>query len=310
MQIDVHQHIWTEPLLDGLAARETLPFVRRSHGLTLLHSAGEQPYMIDVEAEAGERRAGLLSQDGVDVALVALSSAIGVEALPRTEAQPLLDAHLEGVAALPEGFAAWGPVALDEPDPDDVDRVVVTGCIGVALPAGALCGAGALARSASLLDRVAARGVPLFVHPGPAPGSVAPEAGLSEPLWWRPLTHYVAQMQAAWLTFVTLGRREHPGLTVLFAMLAGGAPLLSERLQARGGPAIDLRDPLVLYETSSFGPAAVETVARRVGAAQLVYGSDRPVAEPVLTGRETLLAANGARLLERVQPPVAEVLSL
>ena len=311
MQIDVHQHIWTEPLLDGLEARETLPFVRRSHGLTVLHSAGEQPYLIDVEAEPGERRARLLAQDGLDIALVALSSAIGVEALARADAQALIQAHLQGLATLPDGFAAWGPVALDDPDPDDVDRLLAAGCVGVVLPAGALCGASALARSAPLLHRVAARGAPLFVHPGPEPGGPPPpEASLNEPLWWRPLTYYVAQMQAAWLTFVTLGRREHPGLMVLFAMLAGGAPLLSERLQARGGPAIDLRDPLVLYDSSSFGPAAVETVARRVGAAQLVYGSDRPVAEPVATGRETLLAANGTRLLEHLQPQTAEALAL
>ena len=37
-------------------------------------------------------------------------------------------------------------------------------------------------------------------------------------------------------------------------------------------------------------------MARRVGADQLVYGSDRPVIEPVRTGRERLLAANGAQL--------------
>jgi 6-methylsalicylate decarboxylase len=310
MQIDVHQHIWTEPLLDSLAARATLPFVRHSHGLTVLHSAGEQPYVIDPDAELGERRADLLEHDGLDLALVALSSAIGVEALPRAQAQELIDAHLQGVATLPDGFAAWGPVALAEPDPDDVDRVLARGCVGVALPAAALCGAGALARSAVLLERVAARGVPLFVHPGPAPGDQLPEASLGEPLWWRPLTDYVAQMQAAWLTFATLGRREHPRLLVLFAMLAGGAPLLSERLTARGGPTVDLHDPLVFYDTSSFGPTAVETMARRVGTAQLLYGSDRPVAEPIPTGRETLLAANAAQLLPRVSPASERVLVL
>ncbi len=106
-------------------------------------------------------------------------------------------------------------------------------------------------------------------------------------------------MQAAWLTFATLGRREHPRLRVVFAMLAGGAPLLSERLAARGGPAVDLHDPLSFYDTSSYGPAAVEAMARRVGGEQLVYGSDRPVVEPTPTGREALLAENGAQLLER-----------
>jgi 6-methylsalicylate decarboxylase len=298
MQIDIHQHIWTEPLLDGLAARDTLPFVRRSHGLTVLHSAGEQPYLIDVEAEAPERRALLVDADGLDLALVALSSAIGVEALPRSQACELIEAHLEGSLALPAGFAAWGPVALDEPDPGDVDRLLAHGCIGVSLPAAALAGPDALIVVGALLERLAAQGAPLFVHPGPAPGSRPVETALSEPLWWRGLTDYVAQMQAAWLTFATLGRREHPYLRVVFAMLAGGAPLLSERLAARGGPEVDLRDPLVFYDTSSYGPAAVEMMARRVGAQQLIYGSDRPVVEPTPTGREALLAANGAQLLQ------------
>ena len=44
-------------------------------------------------------------------------------------------------------------------------------------------------------------------------------------------------MQAAWLTFATHGRRELPRLRVVYAMLAGGGPLLSERLATRGGPA-------------------------------------------------------------------------
>jgi hypothetical protein len=79
-------------------------------------------------------------------------------------------------------------------------------------------------------------------------------------------------------------------------MLAGGAPLMGERLVARGGPAPDLRDPRIFYDTSSFGPVAVEVMARLVGAAQLLYGSDRPVAEPVLTGRDALLKANAAAL--------------
>jgi hypothetical protein len=301
MHVDVHQHLWTEPLLDSLATRRTLPFVRRSHGLTVLHSAGEQPYLIDLEAESCGRRASLLDADGLDLALVALSSAIGVEALPRTEARELIEAHLEGALTLPDGFAAWGPVALDRVDPDDVDRLLARGCIGVSLPAAALAGPDALALIAPLLERVEARRAALFVHPGPAPGVRPAEATLSEPLWWRPLTDYVAQMNAAWLAFATLGRREHPRLRVLFAMLAGGAPLLSERLAARGGPTVDLRDPLVFYDTSSYGPTAVEAMARRVGAEQLVYGSDRPVVEPTPTGREALLAANGAALLERMR---------
>jgi hypothetical protein len=86
------------------------------------------------------------------------------------------------------------------------------------------------------------------VHPGPGrrTGTLAAgdEAPAHEPPWWQALTGYVSQMQAAWLAFATAGRARHPGLTVVFSMLAGGAPLLSERLQTRRGPLVDLNDPL------------------------------------------------------------------
>jgi 6-methylsalicylate decarboxylase len=236
--------------------------------------------------------------------VIAISSPIGIEALPRDEASELIAAHLDGVAALPAEFAAWGPVAIDSPDPDDVDRVLAQGCVGVSLPATALAGPEALDAVGPLLERIAERRVPLFVHPGGAPPLTRREATLSEPLWWRALTDYIEQMHAAWLTFAALGRREHADLQVVFAMLAGGAPLLIERLQTRGGPPIELRDPLVFYDTSSYGPSAVEAMVRRVGSDQLVYGSDRPVVEPLPTGREALLAANSARLVTAWSRPL------
>jgi hypothetical protein len=173
--------------------------------------------------------------------------------------------------------------------------------MGVSLPAGALGGYDALDAHGATLERIARSGAPLLIHPGRSVGQPACQLSLREPLWWRALTDYVAQMQAAWLSFVTLGRREHPELRVLFPMLAGGAPLLSERLSARGGPTIELRDPLTFYDCSSYGPSAVGAMAHRVGAAQLVYGSDRPVVEPADTGRDRALQENGARLLVPVE---------
>ncbi len=297
MLIDVHQHIWTAALLERLAARDEPPLVRRSEGLTVLHSTAEPPYVIDVDAEAPERRTRLVADDGIDLALVAMSSPIGIEALPRDDALELIDAHLKGVGELPREFAAWGPVALDGAGAADVDRTLTRGCVGITLPAGALAGPARLEQLQPLLGRAAERRAPVFVHPGRAPGQRPAPAEFGEPTWWRPLTDYVSQMQAAWLTFAALGRREHPDLKVVFAMLAGGAPLISERLSSRGGPELDLRDPNTYYETSSYGPAAVEMTARRVGTRQLVYGSDRPVVEPTPTGREHELQANAAELL-------------
>ena len=140
MNVDIHQHVWTTPLLDALAARQCLPFVRRTDGLTVLHCGGELPYVIDTAAESAARRADLLRTDGLDRAVVALSSPIGIEALRHDVATELISAHLDGVLALGEGFSAWGPLPIDAPDPALVDDVLGRGCVGVSLPACALAG--------------------------------------------------------------------------------------------------------------------------------------------------------------------------
>jgi hypothetical protein len=299
MRIDVHQHLWTEPFLDALEARTRLPFVRREGGLCMVHVAGEAPSAVDLESERPERRAALLAHDGVERALIAFSSPLGVEALPRAEARALIDAHLDGVEGLGEQFGAWGPLALDGLSCEDVDAVLGRGCVGVSMPAGALARPSSIGSLDPVLARLEQLGAPLFIHPGPGLGSGPEDWSLADPLWWPALTRYVAQMQAAWLVFGTLARRAHPRLRIVFAMLAGGAPLLSERLGARGGPNVDVRDPCTFYETSSYGPVAIEAMARRAGSQQLLYGSDRPVIEPLASGREALLHENAGWIAAR-----------
>lgn len=299
MKADLHRHLWTEPLLAALAQRRTPPRVVLEGDRALLYCVGEHPYAIDL-AQAADRRT--LLDDGLDVAVVALSSPIGIEALPRREATDLIETHLAGVRAVGHPFAGWGPVPVEDPDADDVDRALDQGCVGISLPSGALATPQRLSIVAPILRRTAEREVPLFVHPGPAPGEPAPQTTALEPEWWIPLTRYVSQMQAAWLTWVGFGRRAHPDLAVVFALLAGGAPLMSERLEARGGPAIDLRDPSTFYDTSSFGRRAVDAMADLVGLSRLVYGSDHPIIEPISTGRDAALQENAARLLRSSSP--------
>ncbi len=283
MKTDIHQHLWTEPLVQALAQRTEFPFVRDEHGLTVLFLAGERPYVVDLASEAPSRRAALVRRDGLDRALLCLSSPLGIESLPRVQAQPLLDAYHEGALALGEPFGVWGAIALEDPDPDDVDRALHRGCVGISLPAGALAGVDRLARVQPLLARLSSLGAPLFVHPGAAAAPGAGASSLGDPLWWPALTHYVADMHSAWLALLGAGRAEHPELRVLFAMLAGLAPLHRERLAARGGPDRSEPDPLVFYDTSSYGPLAIGALSDAVGGpGQLLYGSDRPVVEPTL----------------------------
>src|ERR1035441_8593127 len=170
IKIDIHQHLWTEPLVQALAERRELPFVRREHGLTVLFLAGERPYVIDLSAEAPARRAALVELDGLDRALLCLSSPLGIESLPREQSLPLIDAYHDGVLSLARPFGVWGAIALDRPDPDDVERAIGRGCVGLSLPAGALRSVDALSRLHSVLARLEALGAPLLVHPGPGPG--------------------------------------------------------------------------------------------------------------------------------------------
>src|SRR4051812_4667177 len=303
MITDVHQHLWPEPLLAALARRRAAPSLRRHEGGWALRAPGEPERPIDLAAHDPVRRAGLLRDDGVDRAVVALSCPLGIEALPPGEAAPLLDAYHEGVAALGDGFAAWAAIGLTEPDPAALATRLADGFVGACLPAEAVSGPAELERLGAVLETLERRDAPLFIHPGPAL-----PAG-DRPPWWPALTDYVAGMQAAWLAWAAWGRPAHPRLRVCFAMLAGLAPLQRERLVARGGRAAP--DALTFVDTSSYGPRAIDAVIRELGVDALVHGSDVPVVadrEPALGDavRAALRERNPGRLLT---PATDEVLA-
>ncbi|MEU2728704.1 amidohydrolase [Streptomyces griseoviridis] len=292
MLTDVHQHLWPPAFADLLRARATPP---RLDGWTL-HLAGEPPFRVDPADHDVTARARLAAADGLDRALVSLSSPLGVEHLPPEEAAGLLAAFHDGALALPAPFGVWAAACVVEPDPDAVARELDRGCVGLQLPATALLDGPGWRRCAPLLDVLTRRDKPLFVHPGPAPA--APHA----PSWWPALVPYPQQLHASWFAFRAFGRGRHPGLRVCFAALAGLAPLHGERFAARGGGRGEV-DFDVFYETSSYGTRAVDAVVRAAGIDVVVAGSDRPYAPPVIpdlgadAAVHALRTANPARLL-------------
>jgi predicted TIM-barrel fold metal-dependent hydrolase len=292
--IDIHQHLWPEPLLGELSRRRSEPMlIRRAEGWAL-RLRGEAEAPVDLADHDPVRRAALVDADGLDRALVAPSVPLGIEALPAGEAESLLAAYHDGVAALGDRFGAWAAVALAEPDPAALARLLDRGFVGACVAAGALGGPDGFDRLGPVLETLERRDAPLLVHPGPVP------AGGGMPSWWPALTHYVAGMQAAWHAFAVWGRPAHPRLRVCFAMLAGLAPLQRERLVARGGRADS--DDGVFLEVSSYGTRAVDAVLREVGVDRLVHGSDRPVCPPADLPlgdavRTSLRERNPARLL-------------
>src|SRR5215218_9883955 len=107
---DVHQHLLGQPLIAALAQRRRPPALIRRRGGWTFRLAGEADSVLSVDATDAQLRHAELRRDGVDRALVALSSALGIETLPGEEAVPLLEAHLHGVEALPARFGVWGAV--------------------------------------------------------------------------------------------------------------------------------------------------------------------------------------------------------
>jgi predicted TIM-barrel fold metal-dependent hydrolase len=279
LRTDVHQHLWSESLVEALARRNEPPFVRRRGQVWELSIPGEATCTIDVDGDDVSLRNALVHLDGLDMAMLALSTLLGLEGLPGDEAQDVIDAYHASLDELPASFRGWAALPLREAEPADVDRVLARGYGGVCLPAGALATPAGLERIAPLLERVERHGAALFVHPGPDPFA-PPAAALEAPAWFPPLTSYVASMNAAWHSFAAVGRKQLPHLRVVFAMLAGGAPLHLERLVARGGPGALAFDREVFYDTSSYGSRAIDAMVRVVGIDQMVHGSDRPVVAP------------------------------
>jgi hypothetical protein len=287
MAVDVHQHLWPEALVEALRARCEPP---RLDGWTL-YLAGEPPYAVRPSDHDVTRRVALAAEHGTDLALVSLSSPLGLEHLRPDEAAPVLSAYHDGVAELPEPFRGWAAAVVTDPDPDGLSALLERGFVGLQLPATALADPSGWERCSPLLQVLERAGAPLFVHPGPA------VATPQTPGWWPAMTDYVSQMQQAWYAFRVGGRPAHPGLKVCFAMLAGLAPLHGERFAARAGP-VGPVDPDAFVETSSYGPVAVGATVRSLGTDVVVRGSDAPYAAPSDPG----LGADGTYALGAVNP--------
>ncbi|MER7357068.1 MULTISPECIES: amidohydrolase family protein [Nonomuraea] len=280
MSIDVHQHLWTPSFVEALRARSRPPYL---DGWTLILD-GEPPYEVD-PADHDAR-----DTTDLELALVSLSSPLGIEFLPPEEAWPLIDAYHEGALKLPEPFGAWAATCHSDVDPARLAADLDRGFAGLQIPATA-------EPDDRLLDVLTERDLPLFVHPGPA----AATPGV--PGWWPALVPYVQQMHAAWHHFHAVVRPRHPRLRVCFALLAGLAPLHTERLIARGGGRGQV-DPLCYVETSSYGPRAIDAIVRELGIDVVVNGSDAPYATAPDPGMGAAAAhairvANPRRLLGR-----------
>lgn len=245
---DVHQHLWPEALIEALLTRQERPRLR---GNMLELPSG------DWEADLGdhtlETRLALLDRHEIDVAVISCPPTLELD----EELQELYHEGIAEVVAASHGrlLALACGAARD-------------GFAGAAVAAWDLAGLAALE---PLLDELDGRGSLLFVHPGPA--AVPPNA----PDWWPAVVDYTSQMQAAYAAWIALYADRWPDLTVVFAILAGGAPIQLERLASRGVETRTVLRPNVFLDTASYGKRALELALATYGVEQLLFGSDVPV---------------------------------
>ncbi len=260
--IDVHQHLWPRAFIEALAERRETP---KLDGSMLVLPEGT--YQVDLDDHLLERRLSQLDAAGIDTAVVSLQPTFGLEALPAEERARLERIWEDGVLELAaESRGRIVPLAASRPR---------EGFAGVSVGADTFDDLDALA---PVLDALGGSGF-LFVHPvagRPVPGA---------PRWWPALVDYTAQMQRAYFAWLAGGQSRWPDVRIVFAILAGGAPIQLERLASRG---VDVRTVLysnLFFDTSSYGRRALEVCVETFGVEQLVHGSDAPVIDPGVTLR-------------------------
>ncbi len=255
--LDVHQHLWPAAFSRALARRTEAPFLD-GNVLTLSEGAWD----IDLRDHELATRLALLDRHEIDTAIVSLQPTLGLDALEPPEREELVAAWEDGVLALAaEASGRIVPLAVDRPRP---------GFAGVSIGADRL---DQLEGLAPTLDALRGDGI-LFVHPvagDPPPGA---------PAWWPAVVDYTSQMQRAYFAWLA-GAQEHwPDVSIVFAILAGGAPIQLERLSSRGVEVRSSLHPNVFFDTASYGRRALELCIETFGVEQLVFGTDVPVVDP------------------------------
>ena len=258
--IDVHQHLWPEPLIELLTERRRPP---RLEGSTL-ELPGEPPQEVDLGAHRLEARLARLDRHEIELAVVSLPPTLGDGALDADEWAEVVDAYERGIADLAGASDRIVPLAAGTSS---------EGFVGTCVAATELLDLDMLAPQ---LDELAQEQKFLFVHPGPSP------ARAPAPHWWSAVVEHTAQMQAAYAAWLDEGVERWPRLDLVFAILAGGGPFQLERLQSRGVSGRDLLYETISFETASYGRRALELCLTTFGVGRVVLGSDAPGLDPGL----------------------------
>jgi hypothetical protein len=249
-------------------------------------------WQLDVESHDLDTRLALMDRLELTRAVVSLQPTLGIDQLPGDEARELIETWESGILQLAD--ASGG-------------RILALAAVAPAAGFAGLCVSGAklldLDTLAPRLDALVQSGRFLFVHPGAA---VTPSGA---PSWWTAIVDYTAEMQAAYIAWLATGAARWPDLDVVFAILAGGAPIQLERMAARGVDERSAMLPHIWFDTATYGRRALDLAMSTYGVDPMLFGSDMPVVDPLPAldairsfgeaVTDAVLTANPDRLLRR-----------
>ena len=258
MRTDVHQHLLPEDLISALSRRTQAPRITND----ALHLAGEPPSAVRPRGPRPDhpRRARRRRPHRHRPVERRSASRASRPTRPSRSSTPSTTASSSSASRSRCG----APSASTRPRAADVDDLLDAGALGVSLPAAALADRRGLRHVAPLLDRLEARGAPLFVHPGPGVAAGARRA-----------------LDAAVVARADdLRRRHERGLARLRDVGPPVPPAAAGRLRdarrrraaarraaasrAAARPAA-IHDPLAWFDVSSYGPLALDAMIRTIG---------------------------------------------
>ncbi len=286
------------------------------------------PHFDDLEARIAE-----MDRNGVERAVLSLTTVLGVEALPLADSLPLCRAHNDAASAVcakyPDRFTAFAavPVADLNAGLQEFERAMaLPGIVGALLPGDGFLSVKRAERFRPFFEAANRLGAIFLVHYGKLADDPEPvRVDTSDNAHARVGTlDMQARLSQNMITFcMTDFLKPYPNVTVVSHNLGGNIAYEVDRMDHRSMidrpsdelPSKRIRAARVLVDCNSLGARAIEIAVEAYGADKIVFGSDGTdfgmkwscdaiaAARIPEDAKRAILDGNAAAALARVRKP-------
>lgn len=312
--IDTHSHYYGEALFAALARRSEVPRVEAGDPRHMVTSTSRFPLVggfVDLED-----RLEWMAAQGITHQVITFPGALGPDVLPIAQAEPLVRAVNDELAAVcrahPTRFTALAGLPLADIDRSvrELERAVrQLGLRGAILPGNYALSLATLAYLDPVLETASDLGAHLMIHPG-----ARHDEDLAPKRWDDLGIHRASTVDLhngithGVVTLIHAGLVERfPGASFQVVNLGGAFPMLVERMdhivQTRA-PDAPLPSTLLgglVFDCASLGPRSIEMAVAVLGAQRVMFGTDYPIFD----SRVSSEALRSARISEADRDAVA-----